>query len=219
MSSIGSDLDLGGSMNGKSGVALGIAVCLVASGCASSSREIAPAYVSPMQYEGYSCEQLVSENSRIQSRISAAAGNVDDRASGDRVKMGVGLVLFWPTLFFLKGDGAEAQELARLRGEHEAIENVYIRKGCANRPAPVVSEAGSESSLRLTVNGQEVVGRPCEVIIGGASVPVRSGGLFTPRGVGDMTVRCTLTDGDRVTAVVRRDESGRFPAGVVVAVD
>lgn len=103
-------------------------------GCASSSKEIKAAYVSPMTYENFTCQQLIDENNRIQLRISEVAGTVDKRASGDKTKMGVGLVLFWPTLFFLKGDGPEAQELARLKGEHEALEQAYIKKQCS---APV----------------------------------------------------------------------------------
>lgn len=112
--------------------AVALLATVLAAGCASNANEIKAAYVSPMTYESYSCEQLVDENRRIQQRISSTSGDVDKRASGDKTKMGVGLILFWPTLFFLKGDGAEAQELARLKGEHEALENEYGRKDCAN---------------------------------------------------------------------------------------
>lgn len=45
--------------------------------------------------------------------------------------MGVGLVLFWPTLFMLEGgDGPEAAEYARLKGEYEALRKVAIEKKC-----------------------------------------------------------------------------------------
>ncbi|MBW8368818.1 MAG: hypothetical protein K0M70_13280 [Arenimonas sp.] len=100
--------------------------------CATGSKEIKASYVSPMTYDAYSCQQLIQETQRLQGRISSVAGDVDQKASGDRVKMGVGLVLFWPTLFFLKGDGPEAQEYARLKGEHQALEDTYTRKNCAN---------------------------------------------------------------------------------------
>jgi len=101
-------------------------------GCASNSKEIKAMYVSPMTYDGYNCQQMREENQRIQGRLSEVAGTVDKRASGDKTKMGVGLILFWPTLFFLKGDGIEAQELSRLKGEHEALEQAYIKKSCAS---------------------------------------------------------------------------------------
>ncbi len=52
--------------------------------------------------------------------------------------MGVGLVLFWPTLFFLEGgDGPEAAEYARLKGERDAIEKVSIQKKCAIEFKPI----------------------------------------------------------------------------------
>jgi len=43
--------------------------------------------------------------------------------------MGVGLVLFWPALFFLIGDDKK-EELARLKGEYEALEKIAIQKDC-----------------------------------------------------------------------------------------
>lgn len=118
-----------------------IGSALLATGCASGSKDIRAAYVSPMTYENYSCQQLVTENERLQRQLSSVAGDVDKKAHGDKVKMGVGLVLFWPTLFFLKGDGVEAQEYARLKGEHEAFEEAYVRKNCANAAAASQSNA------------------------------------------------------------------------------
>lgn len=109
-----------------------ISACVLIAGCASGSSEIKASYVSPMTYENYTCQQLLQENLRLQQQLSYSAGTVDQKAHNDKVKMGVGLVLFWPTLFFLKGDGAEAQEYARLKGQHEAFEQTYIKKDCAN---------------------------------------------------------------------------------------
>ena len=43
--------------------------------------------------------------------------------------MGIGLVLFWPALFFISGDD-RAEELARLKGEAEASEQAAIQKNC-----------------------------------------------------------------------------------------
>ena len=56
--------------------------------------------------------------------------------------MGVGLVLFWPALFFIKGNDEKAGELARVRGEMEAIQQASIEKNCgikfeAPKPAEV----------------------------------------------------------------------------------
>ena len=108
------------------------ALTVLVAGCASNSTEIKSTYVSPITYGGYSCQQIREENERIQSRLSEVSGAVDKRASGDKTKMGVGLILFWPTLLFLKGDGAEAQELGRLKGEHEALEQAFIKGNCSS---------------------------------------------------------------------------------------
>lgn len=99
-------------------------------GCASSSSDIQAAYVSPLQYNSLSCEQLGAEAERVSARASQVAGVQDEKSSNDAVATGVAIVLFWPAAFFIKGDGATAAELARLKGEFEAIEKASIHKNC-----------------------------------------------------------------------------------------
>ena len=43
----------------------------------------------------------------------------------------VGVVLFWPALFALEGNGATANELANLKGQMNAIEQAAKKKNCA----------------------------------------------------------------------------------------
>jgi hypothetical protein len=51
-------------------------------------------------------------------------------------------VLFWPALFFLEGgDGAEAQEYARLKGEFDALQQMSVQKRCNLPQEPEVLEA------------------------------------------------------------------------------
>jgi hypothetical protein len=109
-------------------VSLIAALALV--GCASKSENIAAAYVSPLTYESYSCRALQEEAARVSARAIAASGAQDSKASNDAVATGVGVVLFWPALFFIKGEGASASEVARLKGEMEAIEQASTRKRC-----------------------------------------------------------------------------------------
>jgi hypothetical protein len=56
----------------------------------------------------------------------------------------VGIILFWPALFFMEGDGQNAAELARLRGEFETLEKVAIQKECGlefrERPATAFAQ-------------------------------------------------------------------------------
>ena len=56
------------------------------------------------------------------------AGYQDSEATGDAVALGVGLI-FWPSLFFLAGSDRE-EELSRLKGESEGIEQAAIQKNC-----------------------------------------------------------------------------------------
>lgn len=98
--------------------------------CASSSDEISSAYVSPLEYENYSCKQLTLEGERVSARAATLAGRIDDSARDDKIVAGVGAVLFWPALFFIDGDGPEATEYARLKGQRDAIEEESIRKNC-----------------------------------------------------------------------------------------
>ena len=108
----------------------GLIVCLA--GCAKSSDKIPASYVSPLAYQGYSCNQLGAELARINARVAEVAGVQDEAASDDAVLMGVGLILFWPTLFFLEGDTGREAELGRLRGEIDAIESAATRKNCVD---------------------------------------------------------------------------------------
>ena len=60
----------------------------------------------------------------------------DQNALIDAVAIGVGVVVFWPVAIavveqkLIEGDGPEAVELARLKGEYEALEKVAIEKNC-----------------------------------------------------------------------------------------
>ena len=101
-----------------------------ATACASSSAEIKAAYVSPLAYQPYDCAQLSAEAERISARAAEAAGVQDSARTSDAVATTIGVVIFWPALFALKGDSNNAAELARLKGDMDAIEGESIRKKC-----------------------------------------------------------------------------------------
>lgn len=105
--------------------------CLVSLGaCASHTNEIAPAYISPLEYEDYSCKKIKAEIARVTRRANQVAYEVNENADGDATAMGVGLVLFWPALFFIDGDTPQAQEYAELKGRFNALEEAAIEKDC-----------------------------------------------------------------------------------------
>lgn len=101
----------------------------VLASCAKSSENVSPSYVSTLQYAQLSCEQLSAEAAALSSRVAAASRAQDSAARRDKIATGVGVVLFWPALFFL-ASGDDAGELARLKGEFHAVEREAIAKRC-----------------------------------------------------------------------------------------
>jgi hypothetical protein len=98
--------------------------------CAKSTSEIPATYVSPVQYSDYSCKQIKNEMTTLSRRVSDLGGHVDKTASDDKIQTGVGIVLFWPALFFLDGNSPQAVEYGRLKGEFEALESAANQKNC-----------------------------------------------------------------------------------------
>ena len=65
------------------------------------------------------------------NRVNELTGVLNELASGDEAQMAIGMILFWPALFALEGgDGVEAAEYSRIKGEINAMEQVAILKEC-----------------------------------------------------------------------------------------
>lgn len=98
-------------------------------GCSKNPESVSGSYLSPLAYQNYSCEQVTLEMQRIAHKVAEVSGVQRSEATNDAVATGVGVVVFWPALFFLMGSDKE-QELARLKGESETLEQVAIQKNC-----------------------------------------------------------------------------------------
>jgi hypothetical protein len=109
----------------------GLLALAALTGCAKSSSEIQPSYVSPLQYQHLSCVQLGAEAQRVSSRASQVSGVQDDKADKDVAITAAAIVVFWPAAFFVGGDNQTSAELARLKGEFDTIEQVAIGKNCS----------------------------------------------------------------------------------------
>ena len=116
-------------INIKSFVVLLLVTFLV--GCATAPEKLGTTYVSPLQYKDYTCDQIGMEMQRVSRKVAELRGTLDKDASNDAAQMGIGLILFWPALFFLEGgDGVNASQYSHLKGEFEALEQVAIQKNC-----------------------------------------------------------------------------------------
>ena len=121
-------------------------------GCASKSEDITPAYISPVTYQNFTCQQLQMEAEAVSQRAAIASEQQDKARKNDTVKTTVGVVLFWPVLPFNKGDGAKANEVANLNGQMRAIEQDLFKKIVAStftqlgtRKAPALGGRGARA--------------------------------------------------------------------------
>ena len=113
-------------------------------GCASSADKVGTSYVSPLQYASLTCDQIKPELLRVNTQIVKVSGVQDSVANRDAVAMGVGLVLFWPALFFLAAGDDQQAELANLKGQYEALESAAIQKRCDIAPELLAAKAQRE---------------------------------------------------------------------------
>jgi hypothetical protein len=107
-------------------VALGAAL----GGCASSAADITPAYVSPVAYQSYTCQQLALEAQSISTRAAALSGAQDSQRTKDGWATAAAVVVFWPAAFLVGGDKQTAAELANMKGQMVAVEQASIAKKC-----------------------------------------------------------------------------------------
>ncbi len=99
-------------------------------GCASSSENVTGSYISPLQYQSYTCQQLGEEAQRISARVAQSSGVQDQKRTSDAVATTAAVIIFWPAAFLVSGNDQNTAELARLKGEFEALEKASIQKNC-----------------------------------------------------------------------------------------
>lgn len=120
----------------KKPIAVTLSASIALLGCATSSKDIAATYVSPMQYQSYDCDQIAGEVQRIQVRVNQLGGRLDEASSNDKAIVGVGAILFWPALFALGGTKQQEAEYARMKGEYDALQQAAVLKKCPGAVAP-----------------------------------------------------------------------------------
>ena len=103
---------------------------ILMSGCASSSEDIKPAYISSTMYSTYDCKQLSDEAERLSELASERSGIQDRKRSSDVAATTAAAIIFWPAAFFIHGDDANATALSRLKGRMDAVEDESTRKKC-----------------------------------------------------------------------------------------
>jgi hypothetical protein len=109
---------------------IAVLTALSLAGCASTAADVAPAYVSPIQYQSFTCPQLTAEAQRVAAAAAAASGAQDSQHTKDAVATTAAVIIFWPAAFFVQGDKNNAAQLAQLKGQMDAIQQASIAKNC-----------------------------------------------------------------------------------------
>lgn len=99
--------------------------------CASHPDKLTAASTSSLKYNDFNCKQIALDSDRVGTRMITLYEQLSKTADRDTMQMTVGLLLLWPTLFFLEGgDGAEATEYRELKGEYEVLQKASVQKQC-----------------------------------------------------------------------------------------
>ena len=106
--------------------------------CAPQPDQVAGTYISPATYSSYSCSQLVAERNLVVQKVNELNGAQKKKADNDGAAMAVGMVLFWPALFFLGNKNDLSPQLATMKGTYDALTAAGVAKRCfpAVSPAP-----------------------------------------------------------------------------------
>lgn len=107
----------------------GIALALFAAGCAKNPESIAPAYVSEVGYQSYSCQQLAQEQQRLNEAYTVAEAQQKKARSNDIA----GVILIGLPVSSMSGDNI-APQIANLKGQQEAVRKAMIAKNCEAAP-------------------------------------------------------------------------------------
>lgn len=94
-------------------------------GCAKSPESIAPSYISDVGYQSWQCKQLAEEDQRLAAALSTASAQQKNARTNDTV----GVLLIGLPVSSMSGDNI-APEIARLKGEREAVNRAMKAKSC-----------------------------------------------------------------------------------------
>lgn len=108
-----------------------VAAAAALGACAKSPESISPSYVSEVGYQAWSCQQLSEETLRLSSAYATAAQQQEKARTNDVV----GVILIGLPVSSMSGDNI-APEIARLKGEQEAVRKAMVVKNCTPAAVP-----------------------------------------------------------------------------------
>ena len=107
-----------------------VLIALLLSACAASSVDLRAQYVAPERYQGLSCPEIGTEGERVARRVAEISGIEYSATSGVASLVAQSIVVRWPTPLLATSEDVTA-ELAKLKGEFEALEKASALKRCS----------------------------------------------------------------------------------------
>jgi hypothetical protein len=95
-------------------------------GCATAPEAIAPAYISEVSYQSWSCRQLGEEEGRLASAYEMAAAAQHHARTNDTI----GIIFLGLPVSSLSGSNV-APQVANLKGQQVAVQRAATLKNCA----------------------------------------------------------------------------------------
>lgn len=102
-------------------------IAIIACSCAESPESIAPAYVSTIIYQNWTCQQLGEEEGRLDSAYANAAQQQRNARTNDTW----GVVFLGLPTASLSGENI-APQVANLKGQIDAVHQSQTIKSCTN---------------------------------------------------------------------------------------
>lgn len=132
-------------------VALTTIAALLLPACATRPENVVASHVSTSRYAERTCKSLARELDEVQDALRMQGAKLNDKATQDAVVTGIGVVLFWPVLFALGNNAGLEGDVARLKGEEQAIRKQMRETDC-EAPAPKPAPASPSSSMPESTN-------------------------------------------------------------------
>ncbi len=101
---------------------------LLMTGC--GGRQAYPVQITQPGDYRMGCNQLEGEMSRIRYEIQNKSGQKSQGDNKDTALFVAGMLLFWPSLFFMDLSNSDKVELEALRSRYNHLTNVYNSKDC-----------------------------------------------------------------------------------------
>lgn len=105
-------------------ITLAISIIAIASGCATRPESISASYISHEKYMGKDCTSLTLDISNARSELAKYSSMQDTKANTDAA------TVFFVLVPVSKLSGDHAADVAKYKGEVEAIETALIKTNC-----------------------------------------------------------------------------------------